>query len=82
MPIKRKLRRPIAPLLRALIEVFFIIFLFYANLLMGEFTRHSAPGKTLAVGLHDILTPTNFTIAIVSAMFGYLVVESLRRYFR
>ena len=66
-------------LLRAAIETAFIIFLFYSNLLMGEFTRSSAPGKTLAQALVDIFTPTNFLIGLGSALIGYAVVEYLRR---
>ena len=64
---------------RAAIEITFIIFLFYANLLMGEFNAHSERGKTLAVALHDIFTAKDFTIAICSAMSGYIVFEYLRR---
>ena len=33
--------------LRAVIEMAFIIFLFYSNLLMGEFTVINGQGKTL-----------------------------------
>jgi hypothetical protein len=64
---------------RAVIEVAFIIFLFYSNLLMGEFTASNRDGKTLAFALRDIFTTTNFSIAIVSAMIGYLIFETLRK---
>ena len=64
---------------RALVEVAFIVFLFYSNLLMGEFTRANGLGKTFAVALRDIVTPTNFMIAIVSAFIGYGIFEFLRR---
>jgi hypothetical protein len=67
------------PLLRAVIEILFIIFLFYSNLLMGEFTGSSRHGKSFAFALHDIFTPTNFMIALISALIGYLVFETLRR---
>jgi len=60
------------------VEVGFIIFLFYSNLLMGEFTRSNAQGKTLAVALVDIFTATNFAIAVISGLIGYVVVEYLR----
>jgi hypothetical protein len=66
-------------LLRAVIEVAFIIFLFYANLLMGEFTRGRGVGKTLAHALWDVFTGKNFGIAMVSALIGYGVFETLRR---
>ena len=61
-------RRRLAPLWRAVIEVAFILFLFYSNLLMGEFTRANGQGKTLAFALRDILTVTNFAIAMVAAL--------------
>jgi hypothetical protein len=64
---------------RAVIEVAFIIFLFYSNLLMGEYTVANGHGKTLSIALHDIFTGTNFLIAMISAMIGYAVFETLRR---
>ena len=65
---------------RALIEIGFIIFLFYSNLLMGEFT-HSGAGriKGLAWAFEDIFTPTDFAIAVVAGLIGYGVVELLRK---
>jgi hypothetical protein len=72
-------RRRLTPLWRAVIEVVFIVFLFYSNLLMGEFTATNARGKSLAFALHDIFTGTNFAIAMVSALIGYLVFEYLRK---
>jgi hypothetical protein len=71
--------RRLAPLWRAVIEVAFIVFLFYSNLLMGEFNAASGKGKTLAFALHDIFTGANFLIAIVSALIGYVVFEFLRK---
>jgi hypothetical protein len=65
--------------LRAVVEVGFIIFLFYANLLMGEFTRGNGQGKTLAFAVQDIFTATNFEIAVISGLIGYVVVEFLRK---
>jgi hypothetical protein len=64
---------------RAVIEVGFIVFLFYTNLLMGEFER-SALGrqKGLLWALSDILTVPNFEIAIVGAAVGYFLIEFLR----
>ena len=49
-------RRLLARIMRALIEVAFIVFLFYSNLLMGEFTVTNGQGKTLAFALGDIFT--------------------------
>jgi hypothetical protein len=79
MTQQRPRRQRLAPLWRAVIETGFIIFLFYSNLLMGEFERADSAGKSLATALSDIATPTNFAIAVVSALVGYAVVEFLRR---
>ena len=68
--------------LRMLIEAGFIIFLFYANLLMGEFER-SGVGQTkgLAWAVSDIFTRANLAIAAVAAVIGYILVEFLRTRF-
>ena len=79
MPIDPASRRKYVPLLRALVEVAFIVFLFYSNLLMGEFTATNSHGKTLALALADIFTLANFAIALVCALIGYLVFEFLRK---
>jgi hypothetical protein len=78
-PLDHKDRRLLARIRRALIEVAFIVFLFYSNLLMGEFTSSNAHGKTLAFALRDIFTVINFTIAMIAALIGYAVFESLRK---
>jgi hypothetical protein len=64
---------------RAVVEVGFIVFLFYSNLLMGEFER-SANGrnKGLLWDLHDIFTGENFIVAVAAALIGYVLVERLR----
>jgi hypothetical protein len=80
MPLLPKLHHRPHPIMRLVIEVAFIIFLFYSNLLMGEFTGSSRHGKTLAFALHDIFTAANFAIAIVSAMVGNVAFESLRKW--
>jgi hypothetical protein len=67
------------PVWRAVVEIAFIIFLFYSNLLMGEFTAAAGRGKTLAFALKDIFTGTNFVIAGISALVGYVVFEQLRK---
>jgi hypothetical protein len=66
------------PVMRAMVEVGFIVFLFYSNLMMGEYTRSAPAGKTFAAGVTDIFTPKNFGIAIVSAFVGFMVFEYLR----
>ena len=69
----------LSTLWRALVEVAFIVFLFYANLLMGEFTASNAHGKTLLMALVNIFTAANFTIGILAALIGYFVFEYLRK---
>jgi hypothetical protein len=67
---------------RAVIEICFIMFLFYANLLMGEF-EHSGLGhkRGLAWAIRDIFTAANFEIAMIAAVIGYILFEFLRRRF-
>jgi hypothetical protein len=71
--------RKLAPIWRVTVEVGFIIFLFYSNLLMGEFARTSGRGKSWVFGIEDIFTPTNFAIAVVSGLVGYVAIEYLRK---
>lgn len=67
---------------RAVIEVGFIIFLFYSNLLMGEFERSGAGQRRgLAWALTDVLTAANFAIALTAALVGYILFEFLRKRF-
>jgi hypothetical protein len=67
-------------LARAALEVAFISFLFYSNLLMGEFTRSGrAHDRGFLWALEDIFTPMNFTICLFAGVTGYLVVEVLTR---
>ncbi|MGA2274619.1 MAG: hypothetical protein ABSH00_13775 [Bryobacteraceae bacterium] len=64
---------------RAITEIGFIVFLFYSNLLMGEFAR-SGRGREMGVAwaIADIWTPANFAIAIMAAFIGYVVFEYFR----
>jgi hypothetical protein len=71
--------RQLNKLWRPVVEVAFIVFLFYSNLLMGEFTVTNGPGKSLALALNDIFTGTNFLIAAISSLIGYVVFEYLRK---
>jgi hypothetical protein len=65
---------------RAVTEIGFIIFLFYSNLLMGEFTHSGmARARGLAWAITDIFTEVNFAIGVIAALIGYLVVEFLRK---
>jgi hypothetical protein len=67
---------------RAVIEVAFIIFLFYSNLLMGEFERSGMGQKRgIAWAIGDVLTGTNFEIAMIAALIGYVFFEFLRKKF-
>jgi len=67
---------------QGLIEVGFIVFLFYSNLLMGEFERSGLGQKMgLAAALTDVLTRSNLMIAGIAAVIGYLLVEFLRAKF-
>jgi hypothetical protein len=79
MPANPQPPSPLGHALRAIIEVAFIIFLFYSNLLMGEFNRTSGRGKSFSVALYDIFTIRNFAIAIIAASIGYIVFEHLRK---
>jgi len=67
---------------RAVVEVACILFLFYSNLLMGEFERSGMGRKNgLPWAIGDVLTASNFEIAMVAATIGYLFFEFLRRKF-
>lgn len=67
---------------RALIEIAFIMFLFYANLLMGEFERSGSGRKRgLLWALQDVFTIANCEIAIIAALIGYVLFEFLRKKF-
>lgn len=67
---------------RALVEIVFIIFLFYSNLLMGEFERSGmGPKRGIVWAIRDVLTVANFEIATIAALTGYAFFEFLRRKF-
>ena len=64
---------------RALIEIGFVMFLFYSNLLMGEFERSGmGHNRGLAWAIRDVLTFTNFEIAVFAALASYIIFEYLR----
>jgi hypothetical protein len=46
---------------------------------MGEFTHTNGRGRTFLVAVRDIVTITNFLIALTSALIGYIALEYLRR---
>jgi hypothetical protein len=66
-------------IVRACIEIAFIMFLFYSNLLMGEFTVRSGAGKSWGSAFADILTEKNLAIALISATIGFIGFETLRK---
>ncbi len=67
---------------RAVIEAGFIIFLFYSNLLMGEFERSGMGQKRgLVWAIGDVFPAANFEIAAGAALIGYIFFESLRKRF-
>jgi hypothetical protein len=67
---------------RAVIEVGFIVFLFYSNLLMGEFERSGmGQRRGVAWALGDVFTAANFAIAAIAALVGYSLLEFLRKRF-
>jgi hypothetical protein len=82
LPPNWKPPQKFSPAWRAVIEVGFIIVLYYSNLLMGEYER-SGPGqaKGLLWALQDIFTGINFAIAVSTALVGHLVFEFLRKKF-
>jgi hypothetical protein len=73
------MRRYSKLIFRACVEIAFIVFLFYSNLLMGEFTVRSEAGKSWEAAFANILTGKNFAIAIVSAAIGFVCFETLRK---
>jgi len=68
-------------LLRALAEITFIIFLFYTNLLMGEFTRfrRAEHAASVIAALYDLFTPANALVGLIGAVIGYFCIEGIRK---
>ena len=63
----------------AILEVAFIVFLFYSNLLMGIYNR-SGEGQTKGFlwAIREVVTIPNFIIAIISAIVGHFFFDYLR----
>lgn len=69
-------------ILRAVIEISFIVFLFYSNLLMGEYERSGmGQRRGLVWAAMDIFTGENFAIALAAGVSGYVLFEFLRKRF-
>ncbi len=64
---------------RAIIEISFVVFLFYSNLLMGEF-NNTGLGKKNGIlwAINDIFTIENFFISVIMAIISYVIFEFLR----
>ena len=62
----------------ALAEIGSILFLFYTNLLMRQFTR-SRQASGLLAAISDVFTPTNALIGLVGATVGYFYIEEMRK---
>jgi hypothetical protein len=62
----------------ALAEISFIFFLFYTNLLMGQFTR-SRYASSLLAAISEVFTPANALIGLVGATIGYFCIEEMRK---
>jgi hypothetical protein len=66
--------------IRAAVEVAFIVFLFYSNLLMGEFEKSGMGRRNgLSWAIRDVLTFENVAIAITAALGGHAFFDLLRK---
>ena len=75
-----RMRHHLPTALKMLIEMCFIIFLFYSNLLMGEYTRSRfGQERGLLWALGDVFTKNTILIALIAAFIGYIVFEFLRK---
>ena len=84
MDPERKLThiQKLAPIWRTVVEVIFIVFLFYSNLLMGQYTGSGlAHGNGLWWAIQNIFSIPNFIIALITALIGDLFVTFLRKRF-
>ncbi len=67
-------------LLRTILEMSFIIFLFYANLLMGQYNSgHTLADRSIIAAFRNIFTLDNFVIAVVAAFVGHVAFDQLRK---
>ena len=77
---KEKLNKIRASYWKAFLEVAFIIFMFYSNLLMGEYNG-TGLGKINGLwwAIKDVCTISNFIIAVVLATIGHLFFDYLKK---
>jgi len=65
---------------RAAMEMGFIIFLFYSNLLMGQYNRgHDFSNRPLSIAFREIITLDNLIIAVITAFLGHFVFDYMRK---
>jgi hypothetical protein len=65
---------------RALLEMGFIIFLFYSNLLMGQYNLgHTFADRPILTAVRAIVTVDNFIIAVLAAVIGHVAFDWMRR---
>jgi hypothetical protein len=65
---------------RTLLEMIFIIFLFYSNLLMGQYIRgRGFAERPLQEAVGNIFTLDNFIIAVAAAFIGHVAFDYLRK---
>jgi hypothetical protein len=79
-PRKMTRFRRMSPIWRTVVEVGFIVFLYYSNLLMGQYTA-TGLGQThgLLWSIQNIFTPANFIIGVATGLIGQMVIEFFRK---
>lgn len=65
---------------RAILEMGFIIFLFYSNLLMGQYNLgHNFSQRPILDALKNIFTIDNFGLAVIAAFIGHVAFDRMRK---
>ncbi len=58
----------------------FIIFLFYSNLLMGQYNKgHDFAQRPILDAMRNIFTVDNFGLAIIAAFVGHVFFDRIRK---
>ncbi len=66
----------------SLIEMSFIIFLFYSNLLMGQYNLgHDFAQRPIFEAMKNVFTIDNFGVAVTAAFIGHVAFDSMRKRF-
>jgi hypothetical protein len=66
---------------RAAVEITFIMFLFYGNLIMGQYTRTAPHHLPLVKALVNVFTFEDFVVGLVFAIIAHVVFDRLRHRF-